>query len=152
MRLFKVGAAAVSVALSAVAPATMAQVPSGGQLIFGVERADGQTGFTPVQYFLGGRQYCFYPGGWHGPGWYWCGYAYRRGFGWGGGAGWHGWRGGGFHGGGFHGGPGGGSHGGGHGPGGDFHAGGVDHGGGHPGGGGGHEGGGAHGGEDHGHH
>ncbi len=151
MRLLKVGAAAVSVALSAVVPATMAQTPAGGQFIFGVERADGQTGFTPVQYFLGGRQYCFYPGGWHGPGWYWCGYAYRRGFGWGGGAGWHGWRGGGFHGG-----PGGGFHGGGHGgPGGDFHGGGHggpggDHGGGHPGGG--HEGGGDHGGGDHGHH
>ncbi len=54
-----------------------------------------------TQYFFGGRNYCFYPDGWHGPGWYWCGYAYRRGFGWGGGSGWHGWQGGG----GGHGGP-----------------------------------------------
>lgn len=58
-----------------------------------------------VQYFWGGRRYCWYPGGWHGPGWYWCGYAWRRGWGWGGGPGWHGWayRGGpGWHGRGWH--------------------------------------------------
>src|SRR5215208_2071984 len=45
-----------------------------------------------VQYFYGGRNYCWYPYGWNGPGWYWCGYAYRRGFGWGGGEGFRGWR------------------------------------------------------------
>jgi hypothetical protein len=77
-----------------------------------------------VQYIYGGRNYCWYGNGWHGPGYYWCGYAFRRGFGWGGGYGWRGWggggrgprvgyyrgggyRGGGFHGGGFHGGHGG---------------------------------------------
>lgn len=43
------------------------------------------------QYIYGGRNYCFYPNGWNGPGFYWCGYAFRRGFGWGGGHGWHGW-------------------------------------------------------------
>ena len=32
-----------------------------------------------VQYFYGGRNYCWYPYGWNGPGWYWCGYASRRG-------------------------------------------------------------------------
>ena len=42
-------------------------------------------------YMFGRRHYCFYLDGWHGPGWYWCGYAQRRGFGWGGGEGWHGW-------------------------------------------------------------
>ncbi len=45
-----------------------------------------------AQFFYGGRNYCFYLDGWHGPGWYWCGYAYRRGYGWGGPEGWHGWR------------------------------------------------------------
>ena len=35
-------------------------------------------------YVYGGRRYCFYPDGWRGPGYYWCGYAWRRGFGWGG--------------------------------------------------------------------
>ena len=43
------------------------------------------------QFIFGGRNYCFYPNGWNGPGFYWCGYAWRRGFGWGGGRGWHGW-------------------------------------------------------------
>lgn len=78
-----------------------------------------------AQYIYGGRNYCWYANGWRGPGYYWCGYAMRRGFGWGGGVGWRGWGGGprgGFHGGGprggFHGGGprGGGGHGdGGHG-------------------------------------
>ena len=45
-----------------------------------------------AQYYVhGGRRYCFYPDGWRGPGYYWCGYAWRRGFGWGGPLGWRGW-------------------------------------------------------------
>ena len=48
------------------------------------------------QYFFAGRDYCWYPDGWHGPGFYWCGYAYRVGYGWGGPIGWRGWRGPGF--------------------------------------------------------
>jgi len=43
-----------------------------------------------VQFFFGGRQYCWYWDGWHGPGWYWCGYAFRRGIGCGGPRGWRG--------------------------------------------------------------
>jgi hypothetical protein len=39
-----------------------------------------------------GRRYCWYDDGWQGPGFYRCGYAKRHGLGWGGGAGWHGWR------------------------------------------------------------
>jgi len=46
-----------------------------------------------VQFFWGGRNYCWYPLGWRGPGWYWCGYAGRPGLGWGGPDGWRGWRG-----------------------------------------------------------
>ncbi|QXX75766.1 hypothetical protein [Methylovirgula sp. HY1] len=42
-------------------------------------------------YAFGGHNYCWYPGGWRGPGWYWCGYGARRGYGWGGGEGFHGW-------------------------------------------------------------
>jgi hypothetical protein len=45
-----------------------------------------------TQFIYLGRRHCFYPDGWHGPGWYWCGYNWRRGFGWGGPEGWHGWR------------------------------------------------------------
>ena len=45
-----------------------------------------------IQYYAyGGRRYCFYPDGWRGPGYYWCGYAWRQGFGWGGPLGWRGW-------------------------------------------------------------
>ncbi len=44
-----------------------------------------------AQFILEGRNYCFYLNGWHGPGFYWCGYAFRQGYGWGGPEGWHGW-------------------------------------------------------------
>lgn len=43
------------------------------------------------QFVYLGRNYCFYDDGWNGPGWYWCGYRYRPGYGWGGGLGWRGW-------------------------------------------------------------
>jgi hypothetical protein len=45
-------------------------------------------------YVYGGHNYCWYDEGWRGPGWYWCGYAFRHGLGWGGAVGWNGWRGG----------------------------------------------------------
>src|SRR5580692_4258112 len=51
-----------------------------------------------AQFVFGGRNYCWYDDGWRGPGFYWCGYAWRRGLGWGGGVGWHGWHGGRGHG------------------------------------------------------
>jgi hypothetical protein len=38
-----------------------------------------------------GHRYCFYVNGWHGAGWYRCGFAYRRGVGWGGEYGWNSW-------------------------------------------------------------
>ena len=111
----------------------------------GVAASHIATQLMPVekaQFFFGGRNFCFYPDGWHGPGFYWCGYAWNNGVGWGGGEGWHGWRGGGGRrGGGF----GGGGHGGGGRPGGG-HGGGGHGGGGRPGGG---LGGGGHGGGGH---
>lgn len=42
-------------------------------------------------YVVEGHRYCFYFDGWHGPGWYRCGFAFRRGLGWGGVYGWNGW-------------------------------------------------------------
>lgn len=45
-------------------------------------------------YFFGGHRFCWYDNAWNGPGWYWCGYPWRRGIGWGGGWGWRGWVGG----------------------------------------------------------
>ena len=45
----------------------------------------------PAQFIYLGKPYCWYPYGWAGPGWYWCGYGTRAGFGWGGVYGWNGW-------------------------------------------------------------
>lgn len=45
-----------------------------------------------VQFMWRGRRYCWYSHGWRGPGWYRCGFQRRRGLGWGGPSGWHGWR------------------------------------------------------------
>jgi hypothetical protein len=42
-------------------------------------------------YVVDGRPYCFYFDGWHGAGWYRCGFAHRRNLGWGGAYGWQGW-------------------------------------------------------------
>src|ERR1035441_4646155 len=47
-----------------------------------------------VQFFWGDHNYCWYDDGWNGPGWYWCDMYLQSGIGWGGGYGWHGWRGG----------------------------------------------------------
>jgi hypothetical protein len=55
---------------------------------------DGLDMIENVQFIFGGRRYCWYDDGWQGTGWYWCGYRWRSGLGWGGGEGWHGWRGG----------------------------------------------------------
>src|SRR5215467_13632469 len=54
--------------------------------------ADELAAVDTVQFFWGGRRYCWYDVGWRGPGWYWCGYHWRRGVGWGGPIGWRGWR------------------------------------------------------------
>jgi hypothetical protein len=108
------------------------------------------------EFGFNGDNYGWYDDGWDGPGWYIVGYEFRRGFGFGGREGWHGWHHRGSHSHGHHGGGGGGHHGGGgghHGGGGGgghhFHTGGGGghHGGGGPhfrrgGGGGGHHGGG----------
>lgn len=53
--------------------------------------ADGLSTVDSVQYFYAGRRHCWYDDGWRGPGFYWCGYAHRHGFGWGGGPGYRGW-------------------------------------------------------------
>ncbi|HZC15269.1 MAG TPA: hypothetical protein VE309_00760 [Caulobacteraceae bacterium] len=105
-------------AVSAAAPfqdAAASNQAAPATLDNGVSYAGEVGQFEKAQYFYGGRNYCWYDSAWEGPGYYWCGYAWRRGFGFGGRAGWHGFRGGGFRGGGggFHGDRGGG-HGGGH--------------------------------------
>jgi hypothetical protein len=54
--------------------------------------ADELSATETVQFVWRGRRYCWYNTGWRGPGWYRCGFRLRRGLGWGGPAGWHGWR------------------------------------------------------------
>jgi hypothetical protein len=79
----------LAVALSAAAFANKADAaPLGSGL---GQAADGLSAVEQVQYFYGGRNYCWYPDGWRGPGFYWCGYATRVGLGWGGPIGWRGW-------------------------------------------------------------
>jgi hypothetical protein len=58
-----------------------------------VLNAAGKIGIVEeAQYVYGGYNYCWYPGGWHGPGWYVCSYGpWVRGRWWGGPAGWRGW-------------------------------------------------------------
>src|ERR1700710_152073 len=48
------------------------------------------TDVQQAQFIFDDREYCWYDDGWRGPGYYWCGYAWRRGYGWGGGYGWDG--------------------------------------------------------------
>jgi hypothetical protein len=43
-------------------------------------------------YVADGQTYGWYDDGWDGPGWYIVGYEFRRGFGFGGREGWHGWK------------------------------------------------------------
>jgi hypothetical protein len=132
--------AAFAVLTVASAGAASAQAPqlitsgadaSSGRLIFGRDTFGDAAVLEKTQFFFGGQNYCFYYNGWRGPGYYWCGYAWRRGYGWGGPRGWNGWhgRGGGGHMGGGHGGghPGGGGNGGGHAGGGGEHGGGGGH-------------------------
>src|SRR5262245_39691847 len=64
-------------------------LPMGGGLRAAVDDID-LTQQTAV-YIVEGRRYCFYFEGWKGPGWYRCGYAWRRGLGWGGVYGWRNW-------------------------------------------------------------
>ncbi|MDB5644271.1 MAG: uncharacterized protein JWN07_3588 [Hyphomicrobiales bacterium] len=88
MRKWLLAAAGACMAIGALgAPAAQAAPMS-------IDRLAGVQDFNltqDVQYSYGGRRYCFYPNGWRGPGFYWCGYNFRRGLGWGGPSGWRGW-------------------------------------------------------------
>jgi hypothetical protein len=74
------GGAALSSRLQA---APVAALRAAAEDIAAVEKA---------QFIFEGHRHCWYPDGWHGPGWYWCGYRARVGLGWGGAEGWQGWR------------------------------------------------------------
>jgi hypothetical protein len=85
-------AAAAAFAVGALAAGSVAAAPVVG---FDAVRsaADSHAPIEKTQFFFGGQNYCWYPIGWHGPGFYWCGYAERTGLGWGGPEGWRGWHG-----------------------------------------------------------
>ena len=91
MRNLVIGVAAAALLSGAAAAHGQTLTAAPAQLVFGVDKAGDIPGPTPAQFYHGGRQYCWYPGGWKGPGFYWCGYAYRTGYGWGGPAGWMGY-------------------------------------------------------------
>jgi hypothetical protein len=87
-----ISAAASALALGGVLAIATAQagVPGGADAIRAA--ADNSAVTEQVQFRWGGNDYCWYDAGWRGPGWYWCGYAYRSGLGWGGPIGWNNWR------------------------------------------------------------
>ena len=87
MRKLTLTLAAVALSAGVFAMSKADAMPLGGL----GNAADGLNAVEQTQYVWGGRNYCWYPNGWRGPGWYWCGYHLRHGFGWGGGAGWRGW-------------------------------------------------------------
>jgi len=95
MRNLLLGAVATTSLLCASLSCGGAQAAPQGGLMSGVYRSGDAASLQPAQFIFSGQNYCWYATGWQGPGFYWCGYAWRRGLGWGGGNGWHGWHGGG---------------------------------------------------------
>jgi len=78
----------------ALAIATGFALPLAGSAEAAMGGALPSTQILPIenaQFFYLGHNFCWYDGGWQGPGWYWCGYARNNGQGWGGGEGWQGW-------------------------------------------------------------
>src|SRR6185437_16941552 len=62
-------------AMLAAVPAQAQENPVGA--VLGAAAA-----IAAAPFMWGGHRYCWYEG-WNGPGWYWCGYGARRGYGWG---------------------------------------------------------------------
>jgi hypothetical protein len=98
MKALLLGVAA-TVSLFGAALSASAADAQPAQLTSGVYVAGDAPTLQPTQFFFGGENYCWYGGGWQGPGYYYCGYEWRRGLGWGGRDGWNGWHGGGNRGG-----------------------------------------------------
>lgn len=90
MRKFALTLAAVALSASALMIGKADAMPLGATSPLG-SAADELSIVEKSQYVWGGRRYCWYPDGWRGPGWYWCGYGARYGLGYGGGVGWRGW-------------------------------------------------------------
>lgn len=84
---------AMAVALGIGGLSSLANTANATILATGVDAAADRLNLVDeVQFTYGGHRHCWYEDGWHGPGWYWCGYRMRRGAGWAGGEGFRGWR------------------------------------------------------------
>jgi hypothetical protein len=88
--LLAVGIAGAVAAAGTLLPSRADAMTSGSAAGIGLA-IDALNVVDTVQFVYGGRRHCWYATGWKGPGWYWCGYANRVGFGWGGGPGYRGW-------------------------------------------------------------
>jgi hypothetical protein len=84
-------AAATALAGAACVPATEAQAAPLPGVVIGVDTPNTATIEKTQVFIYSGRHFCWYDDAWNGPGWYWCGYGWRRGFGWGGPWGFRGW-------------------------------------------------------------
>src|SRR5258706_8303147 len=78
-------------AIAVVLAASLSSAAAGPLLSQNVTGGSEVIGSGEVQHSWNGRTYCWYESGWKGAGWYRCGFSARRGLGWGGRAGWHGW-------------------------------------------------------------
>ena len=87
-KLLFVGAAAAALAMSAGSGNAMS-VNIGAGLKPALDATD--TIQKVAVFIIEGNRYCFYFDGWHGPGWYRCGFSWRRNLGWGGEYGWQSW-------------------------------------------------------------
>src|SRR5215203_505766 len=87
MRILMIAAA--TLALGALSPAQAFTLPGDGGLGW-ASQAVNIIDDAQVMAFAG-RRYCFYVDAWNGAGWYRCGFAWRRGYGFGGVYGWNNW-------------------------------------------------------------
>jgi hypothetical protein len=81
----------VASAVAAVFGSALLASPAGAAPVEPLSGLSSLNDIQQAQFYFGGRRYCWYDSAWRGPGFYWCGYAWRRGYGWGGGYGWRGW-------------------------------------------------------------
>lgn len=88
MRCSKIAVALLTGSIVSIAAAANAGVATNGP----ATAAEGLRVIDQVDFIFGGRKHCWYGEGWNGPGWYWCGYNMRKGKGWGGAEGFHGWK------------------------------------------------------------
>ena len=87
-KLLYVGAAAAALAMSSGSGNAMS-INIGAGLKPALDATDMMQ--KAAVFIIEGYRYCFYFNGWHGPGWYRCGFAWRRNLGWGGEYGWQSW-------------------------------------------------------------